>query len=172
MGFGRRWREWISALLASANSSVLVNGVRGASFKHRNGLRQGDPLSPMLFILAMEPLQRMLQLATQAGLLRPINNTAKLRISMYADDAAIFANPDSNEMQAIQQILEIFGEVTGLKINLAKCAAYPIQCHGIDLQEVMQHLPCEIKSFPCTYLGLPLSIRKLKKADVRPWWTK
>lgn len=43
MGFGTRWRSWVSILLASASSSVLLNGARGRWFRHKNGLRQGDP---------------------------------------------------------------------------------------------------------------------------------
>ena len=94
MGFEPRWRAWVTTLLATTSSSVLLNGVRGKWFRHKTGLRQGDPLSPMLFILAMEPLQLMLKKATDEGLLTPIcNRHAKLRISLFADDAAIFVNP-------------------------------------------------------------------------------
>lgn len=64
MGFGQRWREWISILFCTATSVVLLNGQHGPSFRHGRGVRQGDPLSPMLFILAMDPLQRLLDLAT------------------------------------------------------------------------------------------------------------
>lgn len=60
LGFGIKWREWVSALLATSSSSVLLNGTRGRSFKHKTGVRQGDPLSPMLFIIAFDPLQRLL----------------------------------------------------------------------------------------------------------------
>ena len=123
-GFGSRWRGWVSALLATASTSVLLNGSRGAWFKHYTGLRQGDPLSPMLFILAMEPLQRLLDLSTQEEVLSPINNrAATLRTSLYADDAAIFLNPIKEEVCAVAYLLEIFGKASGLITNHAKCAA-------------------------------------------------
>jgi hypothetical protein len=54
MGFGQRWRDLISIILASSSSRILLNGTLGKAFSHRRGLRQGDLLSPMLFILAMD----------------------------------------------------------------------------------------------------------------------
>lgn len=159
LGFGVKWRSWVSTLLASANSSIILNGTRGKSFRHRRGLRQGDPLSPMLFIITFDPLQKLLQLATQEGVLQPIQNeTAKLRISMYADDAALFLNPTQQEVMAIKDILTVFGEAWGLITNLNKCAVYPIRCEEINLEEIMHPFPCAIQAFPCQYLGLSPSL--------------
>jgi len=64
------------------------------TIKHAKGLRQGDPLSPMLFIIAIDPLQRIIEQAARRGFLQTmLPSKAKLRCSLYADDAALFANP-------------------------------------------------------------------------------
>lgn len=89
-GFGAKWRSWVSILLSTSSSAVLLNGTRGRWYKHFTGLRQGDPLSPMLFILSMEPLQRMFEVSTQSGDLSTLHTRAKLRVSLFADDAAVF----------------------------------------------------------------------------------
>lgn len=69
MGFGQRWRDMVSLIWSSSSSRVLLNGSPGTPFIHRRGLRQGDPLSLLLFIIAMEPLQRLFWLATERGIL-------------------------------------------------------------------------------------------------------
>jgi hypothetical protein len=93
----------------------------------------------MLFILAMEPLQRLFELATQMEVLTPLNSRiARLRASFYADDAALFINPHKNDITAVQRILQLFGDASGLKTNIAKCVAYPVACEGEDLGNILQ----------------------------------
>jgi hypothetical protein len=83
----------------------------------------------MLFILAMDPLQRLLDLATQDGILSLLPPTvAKWRISMYTDNAAIFINPLKEDLKAIKIILQAFGNSSGLHINLQKSSIHPIRC--------------------------------------------
>jgi len=169
LGFGQRWRKWVTTLLATSTSTVLLNGARGRWFKHRTGVRQGDPLSPMLFILAMEPLQLMLNKATEQGKLTPIcNRKAKLRISLFADDAAIFLNPVREEVQMVRNILDAFAVVSGLTTNTSKSAAYPVKCEGLELQHILEPFQCSIKDFPCTYLGLPLHVKQIRRVDIQP----
>ncbi|XP_078149481.1 secreted RxLR effector protein 78-like [Carex rostrata] len=62
-GFSQRWMNWVSQILKSASSRVVINGEVSAFFQHRRGLRQGDPLSPLLFNLAVDVLQKMVRVA-------------------------------------------------------------------------------------------------------------
>jgi hypothetical protein len=68
LGFPSRWRDWIAAILSTSTSRVFVNGVPNPPLSHGRGLRQGDPLSPLLFVLAIDPLQKVLDLATETEL--------------------------------------------------------------------------------------------------------
>jgi hypothetical protein len=155
-GFPARWRNWLALLFASSSSSVRLNGIRGPLIKHRRGLRQGDPLSPYLFILAIDTLQYILGRATEQGILSPLRDrAARLRLSLYAVDAAVFINPVRQDVELIMAIMQHFGDATGLRINVSKSTAAPIRCSQINLDEVLQ-------SFPLTYLGLPITMGRLK----------
>ncbi|KAK1620547.1 hypothetical protein QYE76_026064 [Lolium multiflorum] len=165
-GFPVRWRNWIALLLRTASSKVLINGAPGRSIEHRRGLRQGDSLSPFLFDLAMEPLHRLLDLASGAGILSKLRGSkCTFRASLYADDVALFINPTLQDIQGLQDILTGFGRATGLQTNLAKSSITPISCDGIDTVGLAQNIGIPVISFPCVYLGMPLSIKKLTKAD-------
>jgi hypothetical protein len=83
LGFGQVWRDIISGLLASSYTQVLMNGILGERIVHRQGLRQGDPLSPMLFIIVMDVLSHMVSKAARMGLLQPLSRRAlQHRISL------------------------------------------------------------------------------------------
>ncbi|KAM0838878.1 hypothetical protein ACQ4PT_060692 [Festuca glaucescens] len=165
-GFPSRFRNWIVALLVTASSRVLLNGVAGDPIKHGRGLRQGDPLSPLLFVLAIDPISQILEMATEHGLLHKIaRRGAILRTSLYADDAAIFLAPFKEDVHNFAAILHSFGEATGLCTNFHKSSVVPIRCDGVDLDDILRGLPVLKASFPLKYLGLPLSVGALRKAD-------
>lgn len=169
LGFGPRWREWIAIMLAHQTSRVLLNGKQGRPIKHLQGLRQGDPLSLMLFILGFDPLQRLIIKAIQNQILAAITaRKVQATISMYGDDTAIFIAPRPEELKVLDEILQHFGEATGMSVNLEKTEVYPINCRDIDMQDVLQDFPATIKQLPCTYLGLPLHCSRLRKIDYLP----
>ena len=93
LGFSRRWLDWISLILSSASTKIILNGSPGRRICHARGLRQGDPLSPLLFVLVMEVLNALLKLANERGLLQTLHPMIKERAFMYVDDVVIFLSP-------------------------------------------------------------------------------
>ena len=169
LGFGPRWIRWVCLLLSTASSQILLNGKPGPSIRHARGLRQGDPLSPMLFILAIDPLHHILRRATETGTLQPLGDTpVRFHVSLYADDATVFVGPDKEDLKAITKILEVFGDATGLKTNLTKTEIYPIRCEENQIAEALTCFPARRGSFPCSYLGLPLHYARLKATNFQP----
>jgi hypothetical protein len=168
-GFGPRWLSWITLLLRSARTRVLINGAAGSAFHHGRGLRQGDPISPLLFVIAMDVLSDLFHAAEHAGglaMLRTIE--LKHRVSLYANDVMIFARPDEVELQIVRRILDFFRGASGLRVNFGKSSVVLIQCSEEAIDSITGILPCPVVSMPCNYLGLPLSARKLRRTDLQP----
>jgi hypothetical protein len=129
LGFPARWRDWISAILSSSTTKVLVNGRPGKRIYHARGLRQGDPLSPLLFVLVMEVLNALLREADRRHQLSPLpGNAIRSRVAVYADDLVVLLAPRAGDFACIRRILDIFAAASGLETNLGKCAITPIRC--------------------------------------------
>lgn len=167
-GFGHKWCNWISNLLGTSSSAVLLNGIPGQEIDHARGLRQGDPLSPMLFILAMEPLHKLFKKAEDLGLLSSLQRQRRFRCSLYADDVGLFIKPIREEMLVLRGILSVFADASGLHTNMEKTEIFPISCNGVNLDDCLSIFPGRISNFPCKYLGLPLHTRKLGKLELQP----
>ena len=94
-GFGHKWCEWISILLRTASTRVIVNGVPGRSFIHAKGLRQGDPISPLLFVIAMDVRTSLITRAQECNVLSTMLSCMPMQmIYIYADDVVRFLRMD------------------------------------------------------------------------------
>uniref|UniRef100_A0A8R7V9S6 Reverse transcriptase domain-containing protein n=1 Tax=Triticum urartu TaxID=4572 RepID=A0A8R7V9S6_TRIUA len=138
----------------------MVNGVPGAPIFNYKGLQQGGPLSPMLFILLMEPLHNLFRLAAEEILTPLASHGLKQCMSLFADDAIVFLKPVGTDLQACSHILRLFRMASGLHVNFSKTAAIPIHCSNDEKALAAATLGCELGSFPCCYMGMPLCLRK------------
>jgi retron-type reverse transcriptase len=128
-GFGERWIKWINMILGSGTLAILLNGTPGKKIYCKRGVRQGDPLSPLLFVLAADLLQSILNKAMFQNLIeRPIPCRAcpDFPIIQYADDTLVITKADARNLICLKALLQTFAESTGLRVNYNKSSMIPI----------------------------------------------
>ena len=125
-GFPQDTIKLIMHCVSSPSYSVLWNGNNLPSFKPTHGLRQGDPLSPYLFILCMEKLSVAINFAVNQGEWDPIqitNRGPQISHLLFADDVLLFTKAKNSQLHLIHNLFERFSRASGLKINIAKSRA-------------------------------------------------
>jgi hypothetical protein len=171
LGFSNQWLRWISAILSSATTSVLLNGVPGKSLQCRRGVRQGDPISPLIFVLAVDLLQCIVNRAFSQGLLDlpiPSYDNAGFPIIQYADDTIILLKASQKELLCLKALLETYAQSTGLRVNFAKTGMVPINLSSEKAEIMAGVFGCKIQTMPFTYLGLPMGSTKPRVDDFAP----
>jgi hypothetical protein len=124
-------------------------------------VRQGDPLSPFLFVIVMEAFNRMVKASVDHGLFSGFvvgnKGSEQVHIShlLFADDMLVFSGASQVQVQANRDLLICFELVSGLKVNLAKSVLVPVG-EVSDVGALAEILGCEVGSLPITYLGMPL----------------
>ena len=159
MGFSDKWRKWISGCLDSGFSSVLVNGSPTKEFKIQKGLRQGDPLSPFLFIIAAEALHISLQVAKERNIFEGVevgHNKIDISHLQFVDDALIMGKWSLENVKNLCRILRCFQMASGLKVNFIKSKFFGIGVNNLEVQNFVSTLKLQSSTLPCTYLGLPI----------------
>nr|GEW06599.1 RNA-directed DNA polymerase, eukaryota, reverse transcriptase zinc-binding domain protein [Tanacetum cinerariifolium] len=157
MGFKEKWIKWISGCLNSASSLILINGSPTREFNIQRGLRQGDPLSPFLFIIAMEGLHVAMEDAIAAGLYRGFAiNQLNLSHLFFVDDALFIGDWSRANVTNLVSILECFYRVSGLKINYQKSNILGVGVPFEDFELLATITGCTAMTSPFCYLGLPI----------------
>nr|KAJ0197364.1 hypothetical protein LSAT_V11C700352090 [Lactuca sativa] len=171
LGFGEKWRRWIQSCLKTPTLSILVNGSPIKEFGMGRGIRQGDPLSPFLFLIAMEGLHIVMEEACAKGIFRGMqvpNSEVCISHLLYADDALFVGEWSDENIKNLARILRFFHVSSGLKVNFDKSKIFGI---GVDRQEVTRLVePLGYKSadFPFTYLGVPIGANMKYKRHWMP----
>ena len=171
--------------ITSTQYSLLVNGSPSDIFHPKRGLRQGDPLSPLLFVIGMEYLSRLLiRLGEEASFkFHPKCRKLKLNHLCFMDDLMLFCKGDLCSVKLLCQSLDIFAQSAGLQANLNKSVVY-IAGLPQPVKEVFASDVClPLGNLPFRYLGIPLTAKKISVGDcdmlvdkmtamIRLWYSK
>ncbi|KAL0875497.1 hypothetical protein Bca101_025202 [Brassica carinata] len=156
----------IKQCLTTTQFSVAINGEPCGYFKGTRGLRQGDPLSPYLFVLALEVFSQLLRQKYSDGSIGYHPQTSELQVThlSFADDLMIFSDGTVNSVNCIAETLEVFALWSGLRLNKSKTELYTAGLNNDETLDISR-LGFNLGSLPIRYLGLPLMYRRLRIFD-------
>ncbi|KAE8681243.1 hypothetical protein F3Y22_tig00111332pilonHSYRG00015 [Hibiscus syriacus] len=168
MGFCDSFVNIIRKCISTVSFQIRINGVLSDVFVPQRGLRQGDPLSPYLFLFCAQGLSALLLKAQRRNEIKGIRASVRgPRVShlFYADDSLLFVKNSMTEVRRIKGILDKYEKASGQKVNYEKSSIYfspntPSEDRGSFLRE----LGVAEASEPGSYLGLPLVVGKGKRA--------
>ncbi|GKA98182.1 RNA-directed DNA polymerase, eukaryota [Tanacetum coccineum] len=154
-GFGDKWCNWIQSCLRSSRGSIILNGSPTEEFQFYKGLKQGDPLSPFLFILVMESLHIAFQRVEEAGMFKGIklDNSTSVSHLFYADDAVFVGQWCDSNINTLVSVLECFNKASGLKINMSKSKLMGIHVDNGKIKGAALKLGCLSFTTPFSFLG-------------------
>ncbi|CAL1377152.1 unnamed protein product [Linum trigynum] len=149
MGFNSVWQGWIHECVRSSSFSVLMNGTPSGYFTASRGLRQGDPLSPLLFVLCTEGFAALLRKAIIEKKLEGVKVAPRApRVShlFFADDSYLFLRGSLQECENLIEVLNEYEELSGQRINLEKSAL----CFSKNISMPDQEFLATINSGGCS----------------------
>ncbi|CAL1381267.1 unnamed protein product [Linum trigynum] len=167
MGFDRRWVDLIMNCVSTVSYSVLVNGHQSEAFIPTRGLRQGDPLSPYLFLLCAEGLLAITKAAVRDKRmhgLKPAQGALTVSHLFFADDSVFFGRATEQESGLLKQILQLYEKESGKLVNFQKSAVSfsgNVRMHQkLMVSGTLQMTMVEKHE---KYLGLPTVVGRSKK---------
>uniref|UniRef100_A0A803PAN7 CCHC-type domain-containing protein n=1 Tax=Cannabis sativa TaxID=3483 RepID=A0A803PAN7_CANSA len=167
LGYDKRWVDKVMNCITTVSFSVLVNGEISGLIQPQRGLRQGDPLSPYMFLLCLEGFSCLIQEAERADKIHGVKfgrEGLKLSHLFFADDSFVFLDANPTECRSMKAILEEYPSLSGQQINLQKSEL----CVGRKItqtEETMLAADLGVNLVEChtKYLGLPATVGRSKK---------
>ncbi|XP_071923058.1 uncharacterized protein [Coffea arabica] len=166
MGFCPIFVRWIMTCISTVSYSFNLNGQKVGHIKPSRGLRQGDPLSPYLFIICMEGLSNLIKKAVDSKQLTGIKvckDSPMISHLFFADDALLCCKASKEEAKKVKEIIQTYGQATGQVVNFDKSAMFftkntPNRLRG-EIREVLGNMR---EASSGKYLGLPMTIGRAK----------
>ena len=152
-GFGPKFNSWIKALYSAPVSSVRTNGLISNTFPLQRGVRQGCPISPLLFIIALEPLACAIRASKNIQGIDILRHEFKM--NMYADDILVTLVRPKSSVPALLSLVDDYGKLSGYKINWNKSEVIPLNVHTHSSD--MNGLPFVWKPNGMKYLGVNIT---------------
>ena len=168
-GFAEEWVDWILSCVTSPSFSVLINGEPSDLFSASRGLRQGDPLSPYLFIIMAEGLGRFLKAQVRQGLIQGwswSNYPSSYSHLQFVDDTGLMGIACVKEVVNIRKALDTYLKASGQRINEDKSSIYFFNTPQLIQNRIARILRFQIGSLPLMYLGVPVFLG----AQRRDYW--
>uniref|UniRef100_A0A1J3EJP2 LINE-1 retrotransposable element ORF2 protein n=1 Tax=Noccaea caerulescens TaxID=107243 RepID=A0A1J3EJP2_NOCCA len=170
-GFPPMFCIWVKECITSPRFPISINGELAGFFPGRKGLRQGDSISPYLFIMVMEVLSRLLEksVAEERMRLHPMCSNPQVTHLLFADDLLIFSDGSRHSLSGIKTILGVFREMCGLDINAEKTEIFFGGYNDVEISVLSALSGFKIGFFPTRYLGLPLDSSRISYATLQPF---
>lgn len=167
MHFPAQFISWIAGYVTKSKFSLVINGGLVGYFDGGKGLRQGDPLSPYLFVIVMEVFSQMINAAARLNFINYHPKCKKIGLThlIFADDLFIFIKGNLDSVVGVKRLLDLFYVFSGLQVN---CLKSEIFCSGIPnvvLETIKIETGFVVGQLPVRYLGVP---RHLSIKDCQP----
>uniref|UniRef100_A0A2N9IBN2 Reverse transcriptase domain-containing protein n=1 Tax=Fagus sylvatica TaxID=28930 RepID=A0A2N9IBN2_FAGSY len=163
--------NWIKECITNSRFTISLNGSLVGYFPGGKGLRQGDPISPYLFVIAMEGFTRLLKrrvLEFRNFKFHPQCKQLQITHLSFADDLLLFSSADLPSIQLIKSVLEEFKDISGLALNPNKSEVFFAAVPGEIKEQILSCLQFKEGNLPVRYLGMPLISGKLTYKDCQP----
>ncbi|GMI86798.1 hypothetical protein HRI_002349100 [Hibiscus trionum] len=168
VGLPDKLTELIMMCVRTVSTQILWNGDVTESFRPSRGIRQGDLLSPYLFVLCMERLAHRIDAEVEAGAWKPIRlakSGTGISHLFFADDLVLFAEANAKQMSTIHTVMEQFCACSGHRVSVAKTQIYFSKNVSHDIRvSIGQSLGFEVVEDLGKYLGVPLLHKRVSKA--------